>query len=82
MIKQSKLLKIKNKILPNLSNEKYWLKLKEFNNISGTERVNISIEALHGHVTQGHLRIFDILTLLKHFFEGTAVDTWFLATAC
>ena len=37
MIKQSKL-KIKSKILSNLFNEKYWLKLGEFNNTTGTER--------------------------------------------
>ena len=39
--KQSKLLKIKSKILSNLLNEKYELKLGEFNNTStGTKRVN------------------------------------------
>ena len=32
MIKQNKLLKIKNKLLSNLFNEKYGLKLGEFNN--------------------------------------------------
>ena len=42
LIKQSKLLKIKSKILSNLFNEKYGLKLGEFNNITGTERVKIS----------------------------------------
>ena len=39
MIKESKLLKIKSKILSNLFSEKYGLKLGEFNNITGTERV-------------------------------------------
>ena len=39
MIKQSKLLKIKSKILSNLFNEKYGLKLGEFNNTTWTERV-------------------------------------------
>ena len=39
LIKQSKLLKIKNKILSNLFNEKYGLKLGESNNTTGTERV-------------------------------------------
>ena len=39
MIKQSKLLKIKSKIPTNLFNEKYGLKLGEFNNTTGTERV-------------------------------------------
>ena len=34
------ILKIKSKILSNLLNEKYWLKLEEFNNRTGTERVN------------------------------------------
>ena len=38
-MKQRKLLKIKNKILSNLFNKKYGLKLGEFNNITGTERV-------------------------------------------
>ena len=28
------------------------------------------------------LKIFDILTMLHYFFEGTAVNTWLLATAC
>ena len=40
MIKQSKLLKIISKIPTNLFNEKYGLKLGEFNNTTGTERVN------------------------------------------
>ena len=39
MIKQSKLLKIKSKIPTNLFNKKYGLKLGEFNNTTGTERV-------------------------------------------
>ena len=38
---KSKLLKIKSKILSNLFNEKYMLKLGEFNNATGTERVNL-----------------------------------------
>ena len=37
---QSQLLKIKIKILSNLFNEKYGLRLGEFNNTTGTERVN------------------------------------------
>ena len=40
LIEQSKLLKIKSNILSNLFNEKYGLKLGEFNNTTGTERVN------------------------------------------
>ena len=40
MIKQSKLLKIKSQILSNLFNEKYGLRLGEFKNTTGTERVN------------------------------------------
>ena len=39
--KKSKLLKIKSKILSNLFNEKYGLKLGEFNNTTGTERVKL-----------------------------------------
>ena len=39
LIKQSKLLKIKGKILSNLISEKYGLKLEERNNKTGTERV-------------------------------------------
>ena len=39
LIKQNKLLKITSKILPNLFKEKYRLKLGEFNNTTGTERV-------------------------------------------
>ena len=42
LIKQSKLLKIKNKILSNLFNGKYELKLGEFTNTTGTERVKFS----------------------------------------
>ena len=41
LIKQSKPLKIKSKILSNLLNEKYGLKLGEFNNTAGTERVKL-----------------------------------------
>ena len=37
MIKHSKLLKIKSKILSNMFNEKYRLKFGEFNNTTGTE---------------------------------------------
>ena len=40
LIKQSKLLRIKNKILSNLFIEKYGFKLGEFNDTTGTERVN------------------------------------------
>ena len=43
MIKQSKLLKIKNKILLNALTEKYELKLREFNTTTGTERVKIKL---------------------------------------
>ena len=42
LIKQSKLLKIKKKILSNLFNEKYGLKLGEFNKTTGTERVKLN----------------------------------------
>ena len=38
IVKECKLLKIKNKILINLCNEKYELKLGEFDNATGTER--------------------------------------------
>ena len=41
MIKQSKLLVIKSKILSDLLNEKYGLKLGEFDNTTETERLNI-----------------------------------------
>ena len=40
MIKQSKLLKIKSRILSDLFKEKYGLKLGEFNNTTESERVN------------------------------------------
>ena len=39
LIKQSKLLRIKSKSLSNLFDEKYGLKLGEFNNTTGTERI-------------------------------------------
>ena len=45
LIKQSKLLKIKSKILLNLFNEKYGFKLGEFNNTTATERVNIEYKS-------------------------------------
>ena len=45
LIKQSKLLKINNKILSNLFNEKYGLKLGEFNNKTGTERVKMFVSS-------------------------------------
>ena len=44
-MKQSKLLKIISKILSNLFSEKYGLKLLEFNNTTGIERVNILLSA-------------------------------------
>ena len=40
LIKWSKLLKIKSKITSNLFNKKFGLKLWEFNNTTGTERVS------------------------------------------
>ena len=46
LIKQSQLLKIKSQILSNLFNEKYGLRLGEFNNTTGTERVNLDLELL------------------------------------
>ena len=40
LIRQTKIFKIKSKILSKLFNEKFGLKLGEFNNTTGTERVN------------------------------------------
>ena len=40
---KSKLLKIKNEIPSNLINEKYKLKLGEFNNTTGTEKVEAGV---------------------------------------
>ena len=40
LIKQSQLLKIKSQLLSNLFNEKYGLRLGEFKNTTGTERLN------------------------------------------
>ena len=40
LIKQSKLLKIKSKLLSNLFIEKYGHKFGEFNNTTGIEKVN------------------------------------------
>ena len=48
MIKQSKPLKIKRKILSNLFNEKYGVKLGEFNNTTGTERVKVPVYTFEG----------------------------------
>ena len=43
LIKQSQLLKIKSQILSNLFTEKYGLRLGEFRDTTGTERVNTEI---------------------------------------
>ena len=43
MIKQSKQLEITNTIPSNLFNERYGLKLGEFSNTTGIERVNFAI---------------------------------------
>ena len=48
LIKQSKLLKIKCKILSNLFNEKYGFNLGEFNNTTSTERVKQEGQQIHG----------------------------------
>ena len=45
LIKQSNKLKIKYKILPNLFNEMYGLKLGEFDSTTGTERVKLLINS-------------------------------------
>ena len=53
LIKQSKLLKMKSKLLSNLFNEKYGLKLENLTiQLHGTERVNIS--HLHNPKTVKH----------------------------
>ena len=57
LIKESKLLKIKSKILSNLFHEKYGLKLEEFNNTTGTERVNIWDSSYSESVSFKALRI-------------------------
>ena len=42
-----------------------------------------NIEVLHeSRDSEIFLKIFDILTLLQYFFEGTAVNTFYLATTC
>ena len=46
MIKQSQLPKIKSQILSNLFNEKYGLRLGEFKNTTGTERVNLVLPTI------------------------------------
>ena len=48
MINQSKLLKIKNKILSDLFNERYGIKLGEYNNTTETERIK-AFKALSLH---------------------------------
>ena len=45
LIKQSQLLNIKSQILSNLFNEKYGLRLGEFKNTTGTERVKLWYES-------------------------------------
>ena len=47
--KQSKLLKMRSKILSNLFNKKYEPKLGEFNNTTGTERVEKERKILNGY---------------------------------
>ena len=67
LIKQSKQLKIKSKIISNLFNEKYGLKLKEFNHITWTERIKATLYPK---------TIFSLLLVilyfwwyLRHYFE-------------
>ena len=50
LIKESKLLKIKIKILLNFFNEKYGLKFGEFNNTTGTKRVKPRL--IHNDIVQ------------------------------
>ena len=47
LIKQSPLLKIKSQILSDLFNEKYGLRLGEFKNTTGAERVNDNFQKLN-----------------------------------
>ena len=46
LIKQSQLLTFKSQILSNVFNEKYGLRLGEFKNTTGTERVNRNLEGV------------------------------------
>ena len=48
-----------------------------------SEVPNNSIEVLHESCdSRTFFKIFDILTLLQYFFEGTAVNTLYLASVC
>ena len=47
LIKQSKLMKIKNKMLSKLINEKYGHDLGEFNNTTGTEGLTSNLLLLY-----------------------------------
>ena len=57
LIKQSILLKIKNKFLSNLYNEKYELKMGGFNNTTETKRVNPGLNLTHLRATQPSILI-------------------------
>ena len=64
LIKQSKLLKTNSKILSDLFNEKYGLKLGEFNNTTGRERVKgMNINNLWSDVKQ--TQIAEVVGLLQ-----------------
>ena len=54
LVKQSKLLRIKGQILSNLFNEMYGLRLGEFKNTTGTERVKINVSIIIMRYYGGH----------------------------
>ena len=60
MIKQSKLLKFKSKILSNFFHEKYGLKFGEFNNTTGTKRVKFPDKNF------GRLRAYGLTSLSEN----------------
>ena len=72
LIIQSKLLKIKSDILSNLFNEKYGLKLREFNNTTGTETVDI-IQMHTLVVVNPHLKLEEHISRWSNATRNSAV---------
>ena len=69
LIKQSQLLKIKSQILSNLFNEKYGLRLGEFKNTTGTERVKGYTEQLALINLWRHTDLWSLMYIFMTFYK-------------
>ena len=74
LVKQSKFLKIKSKIVSNLFNEKYGLKyqLGEFKNTTGTERVNTNCDEAVIQIVTGIKNRHELLSLAIAIKNGNS----------